>query len=179
MISWRRRMRTRSDTSWIVWNCCSTQDKLRMTDMPSAATFMDRFVATTSSFVKTPGGVKVRLHNARRTAFDRFCRPVSMAPDKCAAPGRHSSNVDRAQLHDLCREQRRPRSRRHVSWSIIMTVRNFVVSVVMFAMLIAPLAARAGEWEIIDSASGFTSPGNLYGPVEQCDAQRPRENRQR
>ncbi len=40
------------------------QDKLRMTDMPSAATFMDRFVATTSSFVKTPGGVKVKLHNA-------------------------------------------------------------------------------------------------------------------
>ncbi len=45
-----------------------------------------------------------------------------------------------------------------------MTVRNLAVSVLLFAMLIAPIGARAGEWELIDSASGFTSPGNVYGP---------------
>jgi YaiO family outer membrane protein len=47
-----------------------------------------------------------------------------------------------------------------------MTVRSFAASVALFAMVIgiAPIAARAGEWEINDSVSGFTSPGNLYGP---------------
>jgi len=45
-----------------------------------------------------------------------------------------------------------------------MTVRNFAASIAMLAMLIAPLAVHAGEWEIVDSVSGFTSPGNVYGP---------------
>jgi hypothetical protein len=37
--------------------------RLRTTDMPSAAAFMDRFVATTSSFMQTADGVRVNLHN--------------------------------------------------------------------------------------------------------------------
>jgi len=37
--------------------------KLRATDMPSAAAFMDRFVATAAAFAETPSGVKVSLHN--------------------------------------------------------------------------------------------------------------------
>jgi YaiO family outer membrane protein len=45
-----------------------------------------------------------------------------------------------------------------------MNVRTVAASIILFAMLIAPLAARAGEWEINDTVSGFTSPGNVYGP---------------
>jgi hypothetical protein len=37
--------------------------RLRTTDMPSAAAFMDRFVATSASFTETTGGVRVNLHN--------------------------------------------------------------------------------------------------------------------
>jgi YaiO family outer membrane protein len=45
-----------------------------------------------------------------------------------------------------------------------MIVRSIAILVVALAVLMAPLTARAGEWEIIDTASGFTSPGNVYGP---------------
>jgi hypothetical protein len=51
------------------------EDALRLTDMPSAATFMDRFIATTSSFVKTPAGVKVSLHNANGLRSIAFALP--------------------------------------------------------------------------------------------------------
>jgi YaiO family outer membrane protein len=44
-----------------------------------------------------------------------------------------------------------------------MIVRT-VAALILFSMLIAPLGARAGEWEINDTVSGFTSPGDLYGP---------------
>jgi YaiO family outer membrane protein len=45
-----------------------------------------------------------------------------------------------------------------------MIGRNIIGSIVLFSLLIAPISACAGEWEIIDNASGFTSPGDLYGP---------------
>jgi YaiO family outer membrane protein len=45
-----------------------------------------------------------------------------------------------------------------------MIVRNIAAAIVLFALMMAPLAGRAGEWEIIDTPSSFTSPGNLYGP---------------
>jgi hypothetical protein len=37
--------------------------KLRTTNMPAAAAFMDRFLGTTYSFTKTAGGVRAILHN--------------------------------------------------------------------------------------------------------------------
>jgi peptidoglycan/xylan/chitin deacetylase (PgdA/CDA1 family) len=48
---------------------------LRMTDMPSAAAFMDRFVATTSSFIKTRSGVDVHLHNVNGLRSIAFALP--------------------------------------------------------------------------------------------------------
>jgi hypothetical protein len=49
--------------------------KLRTTSMPAAASFMDRFVATTSSFTLTAEGVHVTLHNARGLRSIAFALP--------------------------------------------------------------------------------------------------------
>jgi hypothetical protein len=51
------------------------EDKLHLTDMPAAATFMDRFVATTSSFIRTPSGLNVHLHNAKGLRSIAFAVP--------------------------------------------------------------------------------------------------------
>jgi hypothetical protein len=48
---------------------------LRLTDMPSAAAFMDRFIATSSSFTRTRGSVRVRLHNANGLRSIAFAVP--------------------------------------------------------------------------------------------------------
>jgi hypothetical protein len=51
--------------------------RLRTTDMPSAAAFMDRFVATSSSFTKTAGGTRVNLHNDAGLRSIAFALPVA------------------------------------------------------------------------------------------------------
>jgi hypothetical protein len=51
--------------------------RLRTGDMATAAAFMDRFVATSSSFVKTPEGVEVRLHNAAGLHAVAFALPAA------------------------------------------------------------------------------------------------------
>lgn len=60
--------------------------QLHTTDMPSAAAFMDRFVATTSSFTKTSGGVRVILHNPVGLRSIAFALPVAWLADGAAAP---------------------------------------------------------------------------------------------
>jgi hypothetical protein len=62
------------------------EGKLRMTDMPSAAAFMDRFVATTSSFIKTPSGVNVRLHNADGLRSIAFAVPSAWLRANASLP---------------------------------------------------------------------------------------------
>jgi hypothetical protein len=51
------------------------EGKLRMSDMPSATAFMDRFVTTSSSFIRTSSGVQVRLHNANGLRSIAFAVP--------------------------------------------------------------------------------------------------------
>jgi hypothetical protein len=61
--------------------------RLQTTDMVAAATFMDRFIATTSVFARTADGVAVRLHNPdglRSIAFalpSAWLRPSAPLPD--------------------------------------------------------------------------------------------------
>ena len=50
---------------------------LRTTDMATAATFMDRFVATTSTFSTTASGVRVSLHNPLGLHAIAFELPVA------------------------------------------------------------------------------------------------------
>ena len=51
--------------------------QLRTTDMASAAAFMDRFVTTESTFLKTPAGVQVVLHNPNGLRSVAFALPVA------------------------------------------------------------------------------------------------------
>jgi hypothetical protein len=51
--------------------------RLRMTNMVEAATFMDRFVATTSSFTRSSGGVQVRLYNPGGLRSIAFAVPTA------------------------------------------------------------------------------------------------------
>jgi hypothetical protein len=51
--------------------------RLHTTDMPSAAAFMDRFVATSSSFTKTAGGIGVNLHNGAGLRSIAFALPAA------------------------------------------------------------------------------------------------------
>jgi hypothetical protein len=50
--------------------------RLRTTDMPTAAAFMDRFVATSSSFTETAGEIHVNLHNDAGLRSIAFALPV-------------------------------------------------------------------------------------------------------
>jgi hypothetical protein len=54
--------------------------------MTSAATFMDRFVATTSSFVRTSNGLRVRLHNADGLQSIAFAVPSDWLRAGAALP---------------------------------------------------------------------------------------------
>jgi hypothetical protein len=52
------------------------QGRLRTTNMVDSAEFMNRFIATTSAFERTPGGVHVRLSNARGLHSIAFAVPT-------------------------------------------------------------------------------------------------------
>ena len=51
--------------------------RLRTTDMPAAAAFMDRFMATSSSFSKSAGGIRVDLHNDAGLRSIAFALPAA------------------------------------------------------------------------------------------------------
>jgi len=60
--------------------------RLRTTDMTSAAAFMDRFVATSATFAKTPGGVRVSLHNAGGLRSIAFAVPSAWLRENAPLP---------------------------------------------------------------------------------------------
>lgn len=70
--------------------------KLRTTNMPAAAAFMDRFVATTYSFAKVAGGVHVTLHNPAGLRSIAFALPSAwLHYGALPPPGvRWTSNAD-------------------------------------------------------------------------------------
>jgi hypothetical protein len=69
--------------------------QLRTTDMPAAAAFMDRFVATTSTFLKTPSGIQVVLHNPNGLRSIAFALPVSwLAAGAPPPPGVRRTSTD-------------------------------------------------------------------------------------
>jgi len=70
-------------------------DRLRTTDMPSAAAFMDRFVATSSSFTKIAGGIRVNLHNDAGLRSIAFALPAAwLRPGAPLPPGVRRTSTD-------------------------------------------------------------------------------------
>lgn len=68
--------------------------RLRTTDMPSAAAFMDRFIATKSSFIKTANGVQVVLHNPDGLRSIAFALPVAWLAAAAPPPGIRRTSTD-------------------------------------------------------------------------------------
>jgi hypothetical protein len=69
---------------------------LRMTNMVSAATFMDRFVATTASFIRTPRGLEVHLSNPGGLRSIAFAVPSNWLRADAALPAEvRRTSVDR------------------------------------------------------------------------------------
>jgi hypothetical protein len=69
--------------------------RLRMTNMVEAATFMDRFVATTSSFTRSSGGVHVQLYNPGGLRSIAFAVPTAWLGSGALPPELRKAGVQR------------------------------------------------------------------------------------
>jgi hypothetical protein len=69
--------------------------RLRTTNMADSAAFMDRFVATKSSFQRTAEGVHVQLYNAHGLRSIAFAVPTAWIRAKAVPAGLRSTGVQR------------------------------------------------------------------------------------
>jgi hypothetical protein len=71
------------------------QGRLRTTNMVDAAAFMDRFVTTTSSFIRFAGGVHVHLENPRGLRSIAFAVPTAWINTHSLPPGVRKTGAQR------------------------------------------------------------------------------------